>query len=58
LFFRHTSVVVYGAEFFFGSMGIESCPPVRIAFFCKIIVACSNCQTVLFLSHCEQFIAI
>lgn len=23
----HTSVVVYGEEFFFGGMGIESCPP-------------------------------
>nr|CAB3237438.1 desumoylating isopeptidase 1-like [Phallusia mammillata] len=23
----HTSIVVYGSEFFFGGMGIESCPP-------------------------------
>lgn len=26
----HTSVVVYGEEFFFGSGGVVSCPPVRI----------------------------
>lgn len=27
---RHTGVVVYGQEFFYGGMGIESCPPVSI----------------------------
>lgn len=27
---RHTSVVVYGEEFFFGGAGISSCPPVKL----------------------------
>ena len=25
---RHTGVVVYGREYFYGGMGIEYCPPV------------------------------
>lgn len=29
VFFRHTSIVAYGEEFFFGGVGISSCPPVR-----------------------------
>ena len=28
LYCRHTGVVAYGQEFFYGGMGIESCPPV------------------------------
>ena len=27
---RHTGIVVYGKEYFFGSGGIEYCPPVSI----------------------------
>lgn len=26
---RHTSIVAFGEEFFFGGVGISSCPPVR-----------------------------
>ena len=34
--YRHTGVVVYGQEFFFGGMGIESCNPVSLLLFiCK-----------------------
>lgn len=29
LFCRHTGVVVYGKEYFYGGMGIEFCAPVR-----------------------------
>lgn len=29
-FHRHTGIVVRGTEYFFGGMGIEYCPPVRI----------------------------
>lgn len=28
IMYRHTGVVVYGNEYFFGGMGIEYCPPV------------------------------
>jgi hypothetical protein len=29
---RHTGITVYGKEYFFGSGGIEYCPPVSIIF--------------------------
>ena len=28
LYYRHTGIVIYGKEYFFGSGGIEYCPPV------------------------------
>lgn len=27
---RHTAIVIYGAEYFFGGQGIANCPPVRL----------------------------
>lgn len=39
LFFRHTAIVAYGDEFFFGGEGISSCSPVSLT---------SSCLTNLF----------
>ncbi len=35
---RHTGVVVYGMEYFYGGMGIEYCPPVSYISFQYTIV--------------------
>ena len=34
---RHTGVVVYGQEFFYGGMGIESCPPVSSNYYSSVM---------------------
>ena len=39
LVYRHTGVVVFGREYFFGGMGIQWCNPVSIN---VINVKCSN----------------
>lgn len=46
----HTSVVVYGKEFFFGSTGIQSCTPVSVtmATFALSTILYTNCFFVLY----------